>query len=71
VVPQPTNNKILKKQRMKRTLLAVVLMIVLASCDNGAKSDTTVVDSTSVVPVDTVACPIVDSVNTDSTTQVN
>ena len=56
---------------MKRTLLAVVLMIVLASCDNGAKSDTTVVDSTSVVPVDTVACPIVDSVNTDSTTQVN
>ena len=68
---QPTNNiHTNKKQRMKKTILAVVLMIALASCNNGAKVETPVVDSTAVVAVDTIACPIVDSVATETATQV-
>ena len=55
---------------MKKTILAVVLVAALASCNSGAKVETPVVDSTAVVSVDTVASPIVDSVATVSATLV-
>ncbi len=55
---------------MKKTILAIVFMVALASCNSDAKVETPAVDSTAVVVVDTIASPIVDSVSTDSATLV-
>ena len=55
-----------KTKKMKKTILAIGLMVALASCGSVAEHEGPVADTTAVVAVDSAAVVIADSTSVDS-----